>query len=243
MILTIDIGNTKIKYGVFEKNNLVFNDSFDDYDSFIKNINKLKKHNLKNVAISSVVPNYTNLCINVIKKNLNLNSFTVNNKNCNIVLDVDKPSSVGADRLCNMTAAYKLYKIPSIIIDFGTANTYDVINKKNVFIGGVISPGIETSAQYLINKAALLKKTELQFPKKVIGKNTTTNIQSGIMHGAVDQISGMIKRIKKETKIDDYSIILTGGFGNKISPKLEIPHILDEHLTLKGLLFIYNANS
>ena len=243
MILAIDIGNTKIKYGIFENNKMIFNDNFDDYNSFINNIKNLKAYNLKDAIISSVVPTYTKLCINVIQKELDITSLIVNNENCNIVLEVNKPSSVGADRLCNMAATYKLYQNPSIIIDFGTANTYDVINQNHVFIGGAISPGIETSAKYLIDKAALLEKTEFQFPEKVIGKNTKTNIQSGIMYGAIDQILGMINRIKEETKINNFSIILTGGFSKKISPKLEIPHILDEHLTLKGLLFIYNENS
>ena len=243
MILAIDIGNTKIKYGIFENNKMIFNDNFDDYNSFINNIKNLKAYNLKDAIIGSVVPTYTKLCINVIQKELDITSLIVNNENCNIVLEVNKPSSVGADRLCNMAATYKLYQNPSIIIDFGTANTYDVINQNHIFIGGAISPGIETSAKYLIDKAALLEKTEFQFPEKVIGKNTKTNIQSGIMYGAIDQILGMINRIKEETKINNFSIILTGGFGKKISPKLEIPHILDEHLTLKGLLFIYNENS
>ena len=243
MILTIDVGNTKIKYGVFEKDKLVFDNSFDDLNSFLNHINTFKKDTLQNAVISSVVPNYTKPCVDEIQKHLNIDSLIVSNTNCHITLKVDDPSSVGADRLCDMVATNKLYQSPSIIIDFGTANTFDVIDQNNIFIGGVISPGIETSAKYLIDKAALLQKTEFQFPDKVIGKNTTTNIQSGIMFGAIDQIVGMIERIKNETKINNFTIILTGGFGNKISPQLEIPHILDEHLTLKGLLYIYNENS
>ena len=242
MILAIDIGNTKIKYGIFKKDKLEFKGCFDDFNFFLNHINTFKKHPLKKTVISSVVPNYTTLCIDSIKEKLDIESLIIDNENCKINLNVDKPSSIGADRLCNMSAAQKIYKSPCIIIDFGTANTYDVIDPNNTFIGGIISPGIETSAKHLIENAALLEKTDFEFPENVIGKNTKTNIQSGIMYGAIDQISGMIQRIKKETKINDFSIILTGGFGCKLSPYLEIPHVLDEHLTLKGLLYIYNAN-
>ena len=160
-----------------------------------------------------------------------------------INLNVKIPSEVGNDRICNVVAAKEIYGIPSIVIDFGTATTYDIIDKNGNFIGGAISPGIETSAKYLIEKAALLDKTKFNFPEQVIGKTTTTNIQSGIMFGAIDQITGMIDRIKKETQNDNYSIILTGGFGKLLSPKLTIKHILDEHLTLKGLLHIHSLNA
>ena len=132
--------------------------------------------------------------------------------------------------------------VPSpIIVDFGTATTYDVINN-NEFLGGAIGAGIETSADYLINNAALLSKTDLKFPDNVIGTDTKENIQSGIMFGAIDQVEGMIKRIIKEQN-DNYTIILTGGFSKLLSPYLSIKHILDMDLTLKGIYYIDDANS
>ena len=157
-------------------------------------------------------------------------------------MNVPAPETVGADRICNIAASLKLYKNPVIIVDFGTATTYDVVNKNGYFIGGAIAPGIKTSAQYLISKAALLNDTDLKFPKKIIGKDTKENIQSGIMYGAIDQVEGMIKRINNETKINNH-IILTGGFSKLLSPKLKINHTLDIDLTLKGMIFIYESNN
>ena len=127
-----------------------------------------------------------------------------------------------------------------IIIDFGTAITYDVINNNHEFIGGVIAPGIETSSEYLISKAALLSSTDLKFPQKAIGITTTENIQSGIMFGAIDQVNGMIKRIEKETRLK-YDIILTGGISKILSLHFTQKHILDADLTLKGMFFIYKS--
>ncbi len=243
MILVIDIGNTKIKIGIFENQKLINEKKFSTFDDFKENIDLLNHYSINSVSMSSVVPKLTDLMIQEIKKYCDTNVFIVTHLNCSMKLNVEKPETVGSDRLCNMVAAIKYYDRPIIIIDFGTANTYDVINSNSTFIGGAISPGIETSAQYLIEKAALLDKTKFNFPDQVIGKTTKTNIQSGIMFGAIDQITGMINRIKEETQTDNYSIILTGGFGKLLSPKLNIKHILDEHLTLKGLLHIHNINA
>ena len=115
-------------------------------------------------------------------------------------------------------------------------------NENGDFIGGAIAPGIKTSAEYLISKAALLNDIDLKFPKNIIGKDTKENIQSGIMYGAIDQVEGMIKRINNETKINNH-IILTGGFSKLLSPKLKINHTLDMDLTLKGMIFIYESNN
>jgi len=243
MILVVDIGNTQIKLGIFNDKSLVKEISFITYNDFNNNNQLLKNYSIQSVVISSVVPNLTDLMVDEIKKICAIDAFIINHKNCRLKLNVEKPETIGADRLCNMSAAIQQYNNPIIIIDFGTANTYDVIDENNTFLGGAISPGIETSARYLIEKAALLDKTKFNFPDQVIGKTTATNIQSGIMFGAIDQITGMIDRIKKETQNENYSIILTGGFGKLLSPKLKTKHILDEHLTLKGLLHIYSLNA
>ena len=148
-------------------------------------INQLTKYNLGNfdyIILCSVVPNLTKLLINYCK-NHSINIYEINYKNSHLNLHVDNPSEVGNDRICNAIAAKKLNFNPSIIIDFGTATTYDVINNDGDFIGGAIAPGIDVSADYLINKTALLKDTIYKFPQKVIGKNTISNIQSGVMYG------------------------------------------------------------
>ena len=243
MILVVDIGNTKIKLGIFEDEELIYETSFIAFEDFQSNTHLLSTYSVHSAAISSVVPSAADLMMKEIKKIYAVKAFVVKHNNCGIKLNVEKPETIGADRLCNIAAAIQNYASPIIIVDFGTANTYDVINANKTFLGGAISPGIETSAQYLIEKAALLDKTKFNFPDKAIGRTTETNIQSGIMFGAIDQINGMINRIQEETQNKNYSIILTGGFGKFLSPKLNITYILDEHLTLKGLLYIHNLNA
>lgn len=242
MILAIDIGNTQTKLGVFENNILKTTYSFYPEDDINNKIEELSKFNFKNVIISSVVPKLTPLYKNIIFNLYNIKAFEVSYDNCKINLNVTEPQTVGADRICNVSAVLNLYTTPTIIIDFGTATTYDVINKKGDFIGGIIAPGVLTSAKYLIDNAALLSETDLQFPKNTIGLDTKQNIQSGIMYGALDQVSGMISRINLETKVEN-NIILTGGFSEILSPHLLINHILDKNLTLKGMKFINESNN
>ena len=242
MILTIDIGNTKIKFGLFKKTEPIKFFNCNSSSQIPNEINNIVKYSIDTVIISSVAPRLTSLYQNYINKKLKISPFIVNYRNCNINLNVDEPSTVGADRICNVSGALRLYKYPAIIIDFGTATTFDVINNKKEFIGGVISPGVETSAEYLMKKAELLSMENLSFPKKVIGKNTKTNLQSGIMFGAIDQVDGMIGRINAETNCDN-EVILTGGFSKILSTYLKTKHTLDVNLTLKGMIYIYESNS
>ncbi len=238
MILALDIGNTSISCGIFENKSIIkrFNiQSLKELD------NKINCFNINKIIIASVVPKLTAQYLDYCKKN-DYKNYLVDYQRSQLSLKVKEPETVGSDRVCNIFATIKLYGAPTIIIDFGTATTYDVINKDNEFIGGAIAAGIETSADYLINNAALLSKTDLKFPKHVIGIDTKENIQSGIMYGAIDQVEGMIKRITKEKK-SKYKIILTGGFSKLLSPFLSIEHIVDMDLTLKGLYYIYESNN
>ena len=235
-LLAIDIGNTTITCGIFKDEILSSRNDFKKFVDFEKYLIKNIKY-IDKVLLSSVVPEKTQQCKQIIT---NIELIIIDSALSNLPLLVETPESVGADRLCNIKAAIELYELPCIVIDFGTAITYDVVNNNKEFIGGVIAPGVETSAEYLINKAALLTSPELKFPNKVIGINTIQNIQSGIMFGAIDQVYGMINRITKETKLD-YSIILTGGISKKISTQFSQKHIVDINLTLKGILFIYKS--
>lgn len=242
MKLALDIGNTQIKLGIFEHLKLIHTECFQHNDNQNINLNYIKKFKPTVSIISSVVPNLTDKYVKNIYNIFGLDSLIVNNENCHIDLKVPEPNTVGADRICNVVATIKIYNKPAIVIDFGTATTYDVINKNGQFIGGIIAPGIKTSSQYLIEKAALLDYVDFEFPKKVIGKNTEDNIKSGIMFGAIDQIEGMIKRINNETKQNN-NIILTGGFSKLISPKISLEHTCDIDLTLKGMILIHESNN
>ena len=238
MKIVIDIGNTSITAGLFKRKKLVKRIHFklkNDFDAFL---DSLDSYDIKISIISSVVPQKTNEYIKVIKERYNLESFLINYQCCPLDLDVPEPESIGADRLCNIMAASIDYDCPAIVVDFGTSTTFDVINSKKQFIGGVIAPGVETSAQYLVDKAALLHSVPLKFPENVIGKVTKTNIQSGIMYSAIDQVEGMVQRIILETN-EKYQIILTGGFSILISEKLKIDHMVDIDLTLRGMVHLY----
>jgi len=241
MKIAIDIGNTFVTCGVFEKNKIVIKNDFDSVKSFQLYINNFDHTTINKIIISSVVPKVTEKYINLLSSNYIDRIKIIDNKNSQLSLKIKEPESVGTDRLCNIKAAIKLYKYPIIIVDFGTATTYDVINDNGEFIGGAIASGIETSATYLIKKAALLSKTDLKFPKNVIGIDTKENIQSGIMYGALDQVEGMIKRISNESN-EKYNIILTGGFSTVLSPYLSLEHTLDSNLTLKGMIYIDEDN-
>ena len=151
---------------------------------------------------------------------------------------MSSPDEVGADRIANVYAAGKLYGKPSIVVDFGTATTYDVIDEKGDFIGGAIAPGIEISAMHLFQKAALLHRIDFEIPKSAIGIDTRTNLESGILFGAADQVDGMIKRIKAEKGWDNIPVIITGGLGKVIGGISKTKIIFDDDLTLKGLYYI-----
>ena len=244
MILCFDIGNTSITYSIWDKEKFL---SIDRLSSSEHHVNKLIHPKIKNeltgIAISSVVPKLTKYYSNYFYENFGLKPFVVNHKNCNINLKVDNPQEVGADRICNAYGAQKKYESPCLIIDFGSATTYDVINDNGDFIGGAISPGIDVSANYLIKKAALLNEAIFKFPENVIGKNTNTNLQSGIMYGGLDSVQGMIKRIIDEMNNSNIKVVLTGGFSSLISNKLDIKHQLDEYITLYGLKEIFGSNN
>ena len=241
MILLIDIGNTNIVYSLYDGNNYIINKRIAPEENIQNIINDLSNYTINHIAIASVVPKITSIYLKLFKEKLNIESFVVSYQNANINLMIDSKKEVGPDRICNVKSAIEKTKRSCIVIDFGTATTYDVINDKQEFIGGAIAPGIQVSGAYLIKKAALLKDTLLEFPKNYIGKNTATNIQSGIMYSAVHAIEGMVLHIKKElgNKTD---IILTGGFSKLISPKLSFEHKVEKNLTIEGVKLIYEEN-
>ena len=238
MILCIDIGNTNVVTAVWDGKKYLNehrNISILGRDDCLSHINF---HAVSKIIISSVVPELTNEYINKLQELKSVAPIIINSENCNLELDVDMPHEVGSDRICNSFAAKTILDSPIVVVDFGSATTYDVVDENGAFIGGSIAPGIDISAHHLINKTALLKSTALQFPEKAVGRNTQTNLQSGIMFGGIDSVNGMLNRIQTEMNWENLNIILTGGFSSLISPELEKPHHLLPHLTLDGMRFI-----
>ena len=157
----------------------------------------------------------------------------------------DDAREVGADRIVNCVSAIVGYGdgTPMIVIDFGTATTFNIINANNEFIGGVIAPGIKGSLDSLVNGTAKLPRVEIEAPSSVIAKNTVTNMQAGIVFGFAGLVEYMVKRIKKELKCPVVKTIATGGFSNVISKEIECIDVVDKLLTLKGLKYLYDLNA
>ena len=255
MIICMDVGNTNIKYGLFDDEKLVlsfrvatdYKKTSDEYGgqllSILKN-NDVQIEKIDGGIISSVVPplDYTleKMCQIYLKiKPLMLEPGLKTGLN----LKVDNAKEVGADRVLNNVAALLKYKAPLIIVDFGTATTFNVINAKNEFIGGVIAPGIKGSLDSLVNGTAKLPRVEIEKPETVIGKNTVTNMQSGIFYGFSGLVDNIIKRIKRELKCDNITTIATGGFAEIMANEISSIDHVDKLLTLNGLKYLYDLNT
>lgn len=253
MLLSIDIGNTHTVIGIFNKDKLAAHwrlsstitrtedESFLIVKLLCEQINfPLSK--IDGLVISSVVPNLTDIFERLAKKYFHVKPVIISAAlKLGIKVKYADPMAVGADRLCNAVAAYQKYGGPAIVVDFGTATTYDVISPRGDYLGGVISPGIETAGGELHRRAARLPKIELHFPVNVIGKNTVESMQSGIMFGALDAMEGMIKRI--ENKLGRKAHILaTGGYSKFVCQKSAFKIHCEPWLVLEGARLIYEMN-
>ena len=256
MIICIDIGNTNIKYAVYEKDELLvsfrvstdFKRTSDEYGEQIigmLDIKGIKAKDIMGGIVSSVVPSldYTidKMCeIYFAFKPLHIAPGLKSGLN----IRCDNAREVGADRIVNCVSALVQYgeKKPMIVIDFGTATTFNIINENDEFIGGVIAPGIKGSLDSLVNGTAKLPRVEIEAPKSIIAKNTVTNMQAGIVFGFAGLVEYIVKRIKKELKTSDVKTIATGGFSNVISKEIECIDVVDKLLTLKGLKYLYELN-
>lgn len=159
-----------------------------------------------------------------------------------IRLSCDNPREIGPDRIVDAVGAYELYGGPVIVMDFGTATTYDLILKEGVFTAGITSPGLATSARSLWSDAAKLPEIEIAKPKSILAKNTITSMQAGLVYGYIGQTEYIIKKIKEEAGIENIRTVATGGYGRLIAENTDSIQIYDSELTLKGLQLIYAKN-
>ncbi len=249
MILAIDIGNTHSVIGIYNGTKLLGDwrvTSFvtrteDEFGALVKQFcddAKISLKKISSIGIASVVPNLTEVCIRMSRKYFKIEPIVVSSDlDLGIKVLYDDPRSVGADRLCNAVAGFAKYRGPIVIVDFGTATTYDVVSKNGEYLGGVITAGIETTAGELHRRAAKLPKVDLKFPEKVIGTNTVNSMQAGIMYGALDSMETMIRRISKE--LDDYpTVIATGGFSETMKKQSKVINKHEPALVLEGVRLI-----
>ena len=257
MIICIDVGNTNIKYAIYEKDELKFSfrvetdfkKTSDEYGSQLVNMLKIKEISTECIEggiISSVVPSldYTidrmcDLYLGIAPLHIAPGLKSGLNIRC------DDAREVGADRIVNCVSAIVKYGsgVPMIVIDFGTATTFNIISANNEFIGGVISPGIKGSLDSLVNGTAKLPRVEIEAPKSIIAKNTVTNMQAGIVFGFAGLVEYIVTRIKKELKCDQVKTIATGGFSTVISKEINCIDVVDKLLTLDGLKYLYDLNT
>lgn len=255
MILAIDVGNTNLKIGVFNGKKLIASwrlstkssRTSDEYGMVLYDLLSQENLSFKDIdfcVVASVAPtlNYTieHMCKYYMEKKPMMVSSSIN---LGIQIEYKSASTLGADRIICALAAFKEYGGPTIVIDFGSATTFDLINSDGVFIGGAIAPGVKTSAESLVNTAAKLPRVELTKPKNIVGKSTVSCMQSGIVYGYAGMVKYMIEKYKETEGMQNAKVVATGGLSeliNNVEPHLI--DITDRALSLKGLRYIYEIN-
>ncbi len=258
MLLVIDVGNTNIVFGVYDNDELLYdwriatekNRTSDEYGFLFSQI--FAYHNLdiasvENVIISSVVPTLMHTLSSMSEKYLDRKPLIVGHGiNLGMEIKYDNPKEVGADRIVNSVAAYDKYGGPLIVVDFGTAITFDVISEKGEYLGGSIVPGIIISTDALFSRTAKLPKIEIEKPEKVIGKNTINSMQSGIVNGYIGLVDYLLEKIMEELESEGHSkvenIIATGGFSALIANESKYINKIDKMLALEGMKLIHDLN-
>jgi type III pantothenate kinase len=250
MLLAIDIGNTHTVFGVFDGEHLkadwrVSSNPLRTEDEAGTQLQQflagsgIHFPSITDIGISSVVPNLTDIYDHMARKYFGIKPLIIGSHlDLGIAIRYTDPSAVGADRLCNAIAGYARYGGPLIIVDFGTATTYDVVGSQGDYLGGVIAPGIETSAADLHRRAAKLPKIELHLPASVLGVDTVSSMQAGILYGAIDALEGMIARLQKDVEQREgkkATVIATGGFSEFIRAQTTVISACEPALVLDGV--------
>ena len=252
MLFVIDVGNTNIVAGFYEGDNLKSsyrmatdkNKSSDEIGLFFSqllNHEGISKEEIRDVIISSVVPSIMHALENAIKKYVGISPIVVNGSlDLGLNICYDDPKEVGADRIVNAVAVDKIYGGPAVIIDFGTATTFCVIDGWSNYLGGVIYPGLKISMDALVEKTSKLPRIEIIRPENVVGKNTVCSMQSGLVFGYAGMVDAIVSRIKKEIGTPEMLVIATGGLSTLIAKESETIQTIDKNLTIKGLKIIYD---
>lgn len=251
MLFAIDVGNTNITIGLFEKDELrgtfrittKLPRTSDEYGIFLSDLLHIRGmaiQDVEAVIVASVVPDIMHSLISGIMKYFDVLPVIVGpGIRTGIKLATENPKELGADRIVDAVAAYEIYGGPVIVIDFGTATTHDLILQDGSLVAGVTSPGIRISANALWNNAAKLPEIEIRKPDSILAKNTVTSMQAGLVYGCIGQTEYIIQRMKDEIKLDKIHVVATGGLGKIIARETKSIDIYDPDLTLKGMKLIY----
>ncbi len=253
MLLVIDVGNSHTVIGLYDGDKLlhdwrvrtVVNHTIDEYGMLIMSLYETVNVNSKTVRdiiISCVVPTMLNVLEPLCRKYFKIKPLIVGpGIKTGMPIHYDNPKEVGADRIVNAVAAFEKYKDHLIIVDFGTATTFDYISKNGEYMGGCIAPGMTISTEALFERASKLPRVELSKPSKLIARDTVSSMQAGIMWGYAGLVDGIVNRIKKEINCNP-TVIATGGLAQIIAAETETIDKVEEMLTLEGLRIIYSRN-
>lgn len=257
MLMAIDVGNTNIVIGIFDGHTLIANwrlASRTDHtaDELWVLVSRLFADDgvdigqISGVILSSVVPSLTDTITDLVAHGFGREVLCVDSTNTGMPIRYENPDEVGADRLVNGVAARALYGVSTrfvIVVDFGTATTFDAISPTGEYLGGIICPGVEISADALFERAVKLPRVDLRRPESLIGRTTRTSIQSGLFFGYVAMIEGIIDRMRRTLSADRSSIcVATGGLAAKFAAEMNIIDHVNQELTLIGLRLVWERN-
>ena len=254
MILVVDVGNTNITYGVFDGDELVSTfrmmsktpRTSDEYGIMIREMlkkNDIDRQEIEGICVASVVPNIMHSLLGGLSKYVNESILTVGaGTKTGIKIITEAPKEIGPDRIVDAVGAYVKYGGPILVLDFGTATTYDYITEKGEFAAGITAPGLRISAKALWEDTAKLPEIEIKKPKSIMAQETISSMQAGLVYGQIGQTEYIINQVKKESGREDLKVVATGGLGRIIADETDMIQVYDPMLTLEGLKFIYEKN-
>ena len=254
MVLVCDVGNTNINFGVYKGDELLVkfkimskmsrtSDEFGVWICELLEHNNMDRNSIEGCIVASVVPNVMHSLTNAIERYLNCTPLIVGpGIKTGIKIVTENPKEIGADRIVDAVAAYDIYGGPVLVLDFGTATTYDLVTANGEFAAGITAPGIKISAKALWEDTAKLPEIEIKKPASILAQETVSSMQAGLVYGQIGQAEYIIKKVKEEAGYDNLKVVATGGLGSIVSDETDMIEIYDRNLTMHGLKLIYDKN-